>query len=56
MRGKFWFPLQACGALGLVRGHEGPSSLRGSLVAMVKICSGPVLSTVEIGYARLDVG
>ena len=38
MGGKFWLTLQTCGAHGLVRGtlrgNEGPSSLKGSLVAM----------------------
>ena len=39
MRGKFWLKLQALGAHGLergtLRGNEGPSSLRGSLVAIL---------------------
>ena len=41
MRGKFWLTPQAGGTHGLVkdilRDNEGPSSLRGSLVAMIKI-------------------
>ena len=41
IRGKFWLTPQAGGTHGLVkdilRDNEGPSSLRGSLVAMIKI-------------------